>query len=97
MTCVYLGVVAPCPPSEAWTYARQGARPARQTPAAASPAADGPWLRPVDAARLASVSRRTLDRWLSTGLVRASRVGGVVRVERASLDRLLREASGENF
>jgi excisionase family DNA binding protein len=49
----------------------------------------GPWLTPTAAARLASVSRRTLDRWIARGLLRVSRVGKVVRVSRESLDRLL--------
>lgn len=42
-----------------------------------------------EAADAAHVSKRTLERWLAAGVVRAVRVGRVVRIRRADLDRAL--------
>lgn len=46
-------------------------------------------VRPAEAARLLSVTRRTLDRMVLRGDVRATRVGGCVLVPVRELERLL--------
>ncbi len=53
---------------------------------------------PREAAAALGISRRSLDRAVARGDLRAARIGGAVRIPRAELDRLLgvepaREAS----
>ena len=52
------------------------------------------WLRAHEAARLARVSTRTIRRWVSLGLIRASRpAGGRVLIDRDSLHALIDNAA----
>ena len=55
---------------------------------------DDGYLSCAAAGRLASVSIRTIQRWIENGSLVAHRVGAVVRVRRADLERLLREGRG---
>lgn len=47
---------------------------------AADPLRAPRWLRPGDAAAIAGVSRRTIDRWIRAGILRHSRPAGAYRV-----------------
>ena len=52
------------------------------------------WLRANEAARLARVSTRTMRRWVSLGLVRASRpAGGRVLIDRDALHAFIDNAA----
>lgn len=60
----------------------------------ANPDAAPRWLVQQEAASIARVTPRTIRRWISIGLVRASRpAGGRVLIDRDSLFRLIEGAS----
>lgn len=42
------------------------------------------------------VSLRTIQRWIADGTIKASRIGGVWRISRAEIDRLMEENSNKN-
>ncbi len=44
-----------------------------------------------DAAAFLGVSERQLDAWISTGAIRATRLGRLVKVHRDELERIARE------
>lgn len=52
-----------------------------------------PWLTLSAGAEYASVSEDTLREWISSGLLKAGRVGRVIRIRRSEIDALL---SGKN-
>jgi excisionase family DNA binding protein len=59
---------------------------------AAAPATVVPtdaWLTPAAAAEYAAVSEDTLRAWISSGQLRAGRVGRVIRIRRSDVDALL--------
>lgn len=54
-------------------------------------------VRKADAARLLSVSVRTVDRLISRGILPARRIGGAVRIPVAALQAIASEHAGHNF
>ena len=50
---------------------------------------DREYLTRNDASRIAGVSTPTVDRWVRAGTLASTKVGGVRRIRRADLDRLL--------
>ena len=50
--------------------------------------ANGP-LTPEEAAEYLKVTRRTIDRWIADGTMKASKIGRVVRIKRSEIVRLL--------
>jgi predicted site-specific integrase-resolvase len=54
------------------------------------------WITRAEAAAIARVVERTIDRWRDAGLIQAKRVNnGHVRINRASLRKLLEEMDDE--
>ncbi len=54
------------------------------------------WVRVKAAAQRSSVCERTMWDWLKTGKIRYSKVGAVVLIECAELDRFLRSQTVES-
>jgi excisionase family DNA binding protein len=46
-------------------------------------------LTPEEAAEYLKVTRRTIDRWIADGTIKASKIGRVVRIKRSEIDRIL--------
>jgi excisionase family DNA binding protein len=49
-------------------------------------------VRPMDAATMLSVSRSKLYEMIHQGIVPAAKIGGVLRIPRAAIDRIAHEA-----
>ena len=47
-------------------------------------------LTPDEAAEYLKVTRRTIDRWIMDGTIKASKIGRVVRIKRSEIERLLK-------
>lgn len=47
-------------------------------------------LTPDEAAEYLKVTRRTIDRWIADGTLKASKIGRVVRISRSEINRLLK-------
>ena len=47
-------------------------------------------LTPDEAAEYLKVTRRTIDRWIADGTIKASKIGRVVRINRSEINRLLK-------
>ena len=54
------------------------------------------FVRPIEAAALLSVSKSKLYEMLARGEIPSTRIGGMLRVPRAAIEQLAKEALGSN-